>query len=187
MPNGDSTHVATRTADVQTVRRQEEHGEPALESRVAAPRDTNEHEVYDKWLVWLVANRPGGSSGRRERGQQESRGVRRWWWAALLVACLAWGAPAQARPFAYVTNAIDDSVSQYSVGTDDALTPLSPATVSAGADPLFVAISPDAKSVYVSNNLDGTVSQYDVGASGRLTPKKAGYGAGGHRAGGDRG
>ena len=75
----------------------------------------------------------------------------------------------------YLTNGGNDSVSQYDAGAGGALTPKSPPTVAAGANPIGVAVSPDGGSVYVANfiggNFGGTVSQYDVGPGGALTPK----------------
>ena len=71
----------------------------------------------------------------------------------------------------YVTNLNDGSVSQYAVGSDGTLSPLSPAVVPAGpGHSVGIAISPDGKSVYVAN-IGGTISQYDVGPGGVLTPK----------------
>ena len=64
-----------------------------------------------------------------------------------------------------------DNVSQYDVGAGGELTPGSPPTVSAGAEPLGLAVSPDGRSVYVANQAGDNVSQYDVGASGQLVPK----------------
>jgi DNA-binding beta-propeller fold protein YncE len=76
----------------------------------------------------------------------------------------------------YVTNGFSDTVSQYSVGRDGALTPKTPATVAGGIDTFGVAVSPDGKSAYVTNEFggtgsSGTVSQYDVGPGGALSPK----------------
>src|SRR5687767_9199959 len=81
--------------------------------------------------------------------------------AALLAA-----APAQAAPFVYVSNAVDDSVSQYNVGASGLLAPLSAPTVVAGEVPLQVAVSPDGESVYVANLVSDDLSQYDIGAGG---------------------
>jgi DNA-binding beta-propeller fold protein YncE len=77
---------------------------------------------------------------------------------------------------AYVANGFGNTVSQYDVGSDGALSAKSPSTVAAGIDPFDLAVSPDGKSVYVTNESggagsSGTVSQYDVGAGGALTPK----------------
>jgi DNA-binding beta-propeller fold protein YncE len=71
----------------------------------------------------------------------------------------------------YVTNFVDNTVSQYDVGAGGALTPKTPATVATGMGPLGVAVSADGASVYVANINDNTVSQYDVGPGGALTPK----------------
>jgi DNA-binding beta-propeller fold protein YncE len=84
----------------------------------------------------------------------------------------------------YVINLNDGSASQYAVGPDGALSPLSPPVVPAGpGHSVGVAISPNGKSVYVGN-LNGSISQYDVGPGGALSPKSpasvpAGSGAAG--------
>jgi DNA-binding beta-propeller fold protein YncE len=76
---------------------------------------------------------------------------------------------------AYVPNSASDTVSQFDVGADGALTPKR--VVGAGDSPTDVVVSPDGGSVYVTNFGDvvaggGSVSQYDVGAGGALTPKR---------------
>jgi DNA-binding beta-propeller fold protein YncE len=109
--------------------------------------------------LFRLHSRTGGG-GRR----------RLWLGVATVVALLAAAAPAQAAPFAYVTNA-GDGVSQYDVGAGGLLAPLSPATVAAHREPLGVAVSPDGRSVYVTNDMSDNISQYDVGPGGALTPK----------------
>ena len=95
----------------------------------------------------------------------------RWWWlAAMVVACLAGAAGAQAAPFVYVANNLSSSVSQYRA-MGGALAPLVPATVAVGFNPRGVAVSPDGKSVYVTNAGSDDISQYDVGPGGVLSPK----------------
>jgi DNA-binding beta-propeller fold protein YncE len=97
---------------------------------------------------------------------------RLWIAVATLAVLLATAAPAQAAPFAYVT---DDggNVSQYDVGAGGLLTPMAPAMVAAGFGPTGVTVSPDGESVYVTNQEHGgsNVSQYDVGPGGALSPK----------------
>jgi len=60
------------------------------------------------------------------------------------------------------------TLSQYSIGSDGALTPLSPATVAAGQGPAQVAVSPDGKNAYVANFRDG-VTEYSIASNGTLT------------------
>jgi len=95
--------------------------------------------------------------------------------AGMAVALLAVVTPAQAAPFAYVTNPATDSVSQFNVGAGGLLAPLSPATVATGGEPHRAAVSPNGRSLYVTNSssdsLSGFVSQYDVGPGGALSPK----------------
>jgi YVTN family beta-propeller protein len=81
----------------------------------------------------------------------------------------------------YVTNngappAGGGSVFQYDVGADGALTPKRPRTVSAGSNPLGVAVSPDGGSVYVTDsgtpNSPGALYQFNVdGNDGTLSAK----------------
>jgi lactonase family protein with 7-bladed beta-propeller len=102
-----------------------------------------------------------GSGGRR----------RLWLGVAAAVALLVSAPPAQADPFAYVTNFGANTVSQYGVGPSGLLSPLSPPTVAAGGSAEGVAVSPDGQSVYVANQGSDSVSQYDVGPGGKLAPK----------------
>jgi len=88
----------------------------------------------------------------------------------MVASLLGAAAAARADPFAYVTNFLDNSVSQYDIGAGGLLAPVSPATVAAGGGPRGVAVSPDGRSVYVANR-SGGVSQFDVGAGGALSPK----------------
>ena len=73
----------------------------------------------------------------------------------------------------YVTNEGDDSISQYDIGTNGAVTPKTPATVATGIRPFTVAVSPDGDSAYVTAVEDDVVLQYDIGADGALTPKSS--------------
>jgi len=74
---------------------------------------------------------------------------------------------------AYVTNFLDDAVSQYSIDPDSgAVTPMDPATVASGVQPLGLAVSADGRSVYVADFGDSTMSQYAVDpVTGALTPR----------------
>jgi YVTN family beta-propeller protein len=74
----------------------------------------------------------------------------------------------------YVTNSGSDTVSQYAVAANGALS--LKRSVGAGDSPTEVVVSPDGGSAYVTNfgSLDtggGSVFQYDVGSDGGLTPK----------------
>jgi 6-phosphogluconolactonase len=65
------------------------------------------------------------------------------------------------------------TVSQYAVGTAGQLTPLTPATITAGIGPGWIAFDPFGKYAYVVNRgngtLPGTVSAYAIGSDGTLT------------------
>jgi 6-phosphogluconolactonase (cycloisomerase 2 family) len=78
--------------------------------------------------------------------------------------------------FFYVANAADDTVSQFSIAGDGQLTPLTPATVGAGIEPVAIVttLSPvGTPAVYVVNSgspgAAGSVSQYSLAADGTLT------------------
>jgi 6-phosphogluconolactonase (cycloisomerase 2 family) len=82
--------------------------------------------------------------------------------------------------FAYVANAEDNNISQYTIGADGKLTPMSPATVGAGSTPTSVTVDPSGRFAYVTNwwadrpsfHFGGSdnVSQYAIGSDGKLTP-----------------
>ncbi len=81
--------------------------------------------------------------------------------------------------FLYVTNAGDDTVSQFRVGNDGQLTALTPATVAAGATPMSIVAGFGGSGpayVYVANSGEGvvggvgSVSQYSISVDGTLTP-----------------
>jgi DNA-binding beta-propeller fold protein YncE len=83
--------------------------------------------------------------------------------------------------YAYVANfacagpgcaATQGTISQYTVGTNGALTPMSPATVNTGSPtsrPNSLIVDPTGAYLYVANAGDGTVSHFNIGASGTLT------------------
>jgi uncharacterized repeat protein (TIGR02543 family) len=75
--------------------------------------------------------------------------------------------------FAYVANANDNSVSQYTIGTDGSLTPLATDWVPAGSGPVFITADPLGKYVYVANANNNNISQYAIGVAGSLTPLSA--------------
>jgi Lactonase, 7-bladed beta-propeller len=76
--------------------------------------------------------------------------------------------------FLYVANSGDGTLSQFSVGSGGQLTPLTPATVPAGTEPVSIAAA--GGHVYVANSAAGvpagvgSVSQFSMGADGTLTP-----------------
>lgn len=92
-------------------------------------------------------------------------------WCSLRVAlgaCLVVAAPAGAAPFVYATIPAAGKVAEF----DAVAGPLAGVgTVSDGAGPFSIALTPDGTSVYVANSADDTVSEYDVAADGTLSPK----------------
>jgi hypothetical protein len=80
--------------------------------------------------------------------------------------------------FLYVANSGDASLSQFSIGSGGQLSPLTPATVPAGTEPVSIAVAggPSGGHVYVVNSGAGvpagvgSVSQFSMGADGTLTP-----------------
>lgn len=75
--------------------------------------------------------------------------------------------------YAYITSASQGAtqpgaVYQYAVGSDGSFTPLSTASVGAGATPTSIVADPTGRYVYVVNQGDATISQYVVGSGGGL-------------------
>ena len=78
--------------------------------------------------------------------------------------------------YAYVansntTNLVNNSssISQYTVGATGALTPMNPATVAAGTNPVSVTVDNSGQYAYVANFGSNNVSQYTIGSGGALT------------------
>lgn len=79
--------------------------------------------------------------------------------------------------FLYVTNAADNTLSQFSITGDGQLVPLTPATVATGVDPVAIvdAFVPDSTGAYYVVNSGapgdtGTVSVYSSAENGTLMP-----------------
>jgi DNA-binding beta-propeller fold protein YncE len=64
-------------------------------------------------------------------------------------------------------NNTDSTLSQYSIGTGDALTRITSAAP-AGNSPYSITVDPSARYVYAANQGDSTVSQYTIGPGGAL-------------------
>jgi YVTN family beta-propeller protein len=72
---------------------------------------------------------------------------------------------------AYVANAGSNSVSQYTIGTSGALTPMTLATVATGTLPRSIIVDPSGKYAYVANYNSNNVSAYTIDPVTRaLTP-----------------
>ncbi len=84
------------------------------------------------------------------------------------------GTPLTRAEFAYVANADDNTVSQFKIGTDGSLAPLSPATVPVTANAAQVLVTPNARFVYViaqsPSTGAATASQFQISSSGALAP-----------------
>ena len=81
---------------------------------------------------------------------------------ALLGLQLAWSAPGQAAPFAYVVNHGDATVTVVDTATNAVV-----ATVAVGNQPLAAAVHPAGTRAYVTNQVPaGTVSVIDTGING---------------------
>src|SRR5262249_43923096 len=65
--------------------------------------------------------------------------------------------PAEAKPFAYVTNFVSGTVSVIDTATNTVV-----ATVPVGSFPRGVAITPDGTHAYVANSVSGTLSVIDT-------------------------
>jgi 6-phosphogluconolactonase (cycloisomerase 2 family) len=73
--------------------------------------------------------------------------------------------------YAYVANSgANNSVSQFTIGSDGTLSAMTPSSVlSGGFDPVSVTVDPNGKYAYVANSSSNTVSQYSIGNDGTLT------------------
>lgn len=85
--------------------------------------------------------------------------------------------------FLYVANSGDATLSQFSIRSGGQLTPLTPATVATGIEPVSIAVTagPSGGHLYVANSGEsapaglvpagsGSVSQFSIGIDGTLTP-----------------
>lgn len=81
--------------------------------------------------------------------------------------------------YLYVTNNLDNTISEYSIAADGTLAPLTPAIVGGVDGPEYGAIDPANKYVYIPNGNPnvGTVSIYSIGAGGVLTSVLSGASA----------
>jgi YVTN family beta-propeller protein len=82
------------------------------------------------------------------------------WLVLALLAISISALPAQAQPFACVSNYADNTVSVIDIASN-AVT----ATVQVGQGPIGVAITPDGIRAYVTNSRDGTVSVIDLASN----------------------
>jgi 6-phosphogluconolactonase (cycloisomerase 2 family) len=73
--------------------------------------------------------------------------------------------------YAYVTNAQNDTVSQFSIGADGQISTLNPAEFTAGITPApgLLTFDPSGKYAYLAGGLQ-TILQYTMGATGALSP-----------------
>ena len=72
--------------------------------------------------------------------------------------------------YVYTANAGDETISQYTIGTNGALTPMTPSAIYSGMGPESITVDPSGKYVYAVNFESNTVSQYSISANGALTP-----------------
>ena len=91
----------------------------------------------------------------------------------------AWPAAITVDPsdrYVYVANSRDNcypdttcgTISQYTIGSGGALTPMYPKTIYAIASPQSVAVAPSGMYAYAANEGDSTLSQYTIGSGGAL-------------------
>jgi flagellin-like hook-associated protein FlgL len=74
--------------------------------------------------------------------------------------------------YLYTVNRNSNDISQYSIGSDGALTPLSTPTINtvAGGHPQTITINAAGTRAYITNNDTANISEYSVGSDGTLTP-----------------
>src|SRR5260370_33351280 len=80
--------------------------------------------------------------------------------------------------YAYAANEGDDSVSEYALGSDGSLAPMSTAAVATGSGPRSLAVDPSGQFAYVTNAGGGNISQFTIGANGSRPPPAAAAAAG---------
>ena len=68
----------------------------------------------------------------------------------------------------YVANFGSSNVSQFSIGTNGALTSLTTATVSAGTNPAFIVFDPHGKYVFVGNSGSKNISEFTINSDATL-------------------
>jgi YVTN family beta-propeller protein len=86
-----------------------------------------------------------------------------------LLGVMLGSTPAQAQPFAYVTNIFADSVSVIDTASNTIV-----ATVPVGREPLGVAITPDGTHAYMTNTLSNAVSVIDTATNTVVAPVSVG-------------
>ena len=72
--------------------------------------------------------------------------------------------------YVYAADYGGNTVSQFTIGAGGTLSPMTPAMVPAGLQPISVTVDPSGRYLYVANHGDNTVSGYTIGAGGTLTP-----------------
>ncbi len=77
--------------------------------------------------------------------------------------------------YAYVANEVNvanesGDISQYTIGSDGSLTPMTTPTVTAELGARSVTVDPSGKYAYVANDGSTTVSEYTIAPDGSLTP-----------------
>lgn len=90
---------------------------------------------------------------------------------AALTGCDTGGGTAiPAKPtYLYVSNFFDGTLSAYSVGEDGSLTATANGTVTTGANPKEMILSPDGKYLFVLSYYSGHIFTYAIGSTGDLT------------------
>ncbi len=91
--------------------------------------------------------------------------------APFRIAVAHGAAPATYLPrYAYAANAGSGDISQYTIGSDGALTSMATPTVAAGSQPRSVTVDPFGKFAYAANYVSNTISAFTVSAiTGELT------------------
>lgn len=78
--------------------------------------------------------------------------------------------------YVYLSNITGKSISEFAISSDGTLAPLTPSSVPAGTEPVFLAFDPSGRYAYAADyTIDygsppGFVYQYTVGTGGQITP-----------------
>jgi 6-phosphogluconolactonase len=72
--------------------------------------------------------------------------------------------------YAFVTNQADNTVSQFTIGANGALTANGTASLPPGSNPYTIAVDSTGNHAYVANRGTGKVSQFNIDGTGALVP-----------------
>jgi 6-phosphogluconolactonase (cycloisomerase 2 family) len=72
--------------------------------------------------------------------------------------------------YVYVANLIGQTISQFTIGANGALSSMNPARVDIGAQARSLTVDPTGRYLYIALSDQNTILQYSIGSTGSLTP-----------------